>query len=133
MLSWDVVKDFTVESPPTYALGRLPEVEERYTRHRNHINESSFYKSIADYIIKDVIGDNEYVFVENEFPYKVETGIKHYLLWISKEAQGKYNVESLIKSRSEIVSSSEFTYYRNFKNNASIFEVEHYHIFAKVK
>ena len=30
MLSWDVVKDFTVESPPTYALGRLPEVEERY-------------------------------------------------------------------------------------------------------
>ena len=65
MLSWDVVKDFTVESPPTYALGRLPEVEERYTRHRNHINESKFYKSIAEYIIKDVIGDNEYVFVEN--------------------------------------------------------------------
>ena len=133
MLSWDVVKDFTVKSPPTYALGRLPEVEERYTRHRDHINESSFYSSIAEYIINDVIGDNEFVFVENEFPYKVEKGIKHYLLWISKEAQGKYDIESLIKSRPEIVSSSEFTYYRNLKNNASIFEVEHYHVFAKVK
>lgn len=131
MLSWDVVKDFTVKSPPTYALGRLPEVEERYTRHRDHINESSFYSSIAEYIINDVIGDNEFVFVENEFPYKVEKGIKHYLLWISKEAQGKYDIESLIKSRPEIVSSSEFTYYRNLKNNASIFEVEHYHVFAK--
>ena len=131
MLRWAVVKDFTVKSPPTYALGRLPEVEERYTRHRDHINESSFYSSIAEYIINDVIGDNEFVFVENEFPYKVEKGIKHYLLWISKEAQGKYDIESLIKSRPEIVSSSEFTYYRNLKNNASIFEVEHYHVFAK--
>ena len=131
MLSWNVVKGFTVQSPPTYALGRLPEVEERYTRHRDHINSSSFYSSIADYIVKDVIGDNESVFVENEFPYKVEKGIKHYLLWISKSAQGKYDIESLIKSRPEIVSSREFTYYRNFKNNASIFEVEHYHVFAR--
>ena len=131
MLSWDIVKDFTVQSPPTYALGRLPEVEERYTRHRNHINESDFYSSIADYIIKDVIGDNEYVFVENEFPYKVEEGIKHYLLWISKKAHGKYDTETLIKNRDEIKTCKEFTYYRNFKNNASIFEIEHYHVFAK--
>ena len=131
MLSWNDVKDFTVESPPTYALGRLPEVEERYTRHRDHINESSFYTSIADYILKDVIGDNEYVFVENEFPYKVEKGIKHYLLWISKKAHGKYDIETLIKNREEIITCKEFTYYRNFKNNASIFEIEHYHVFAK--
>lgn len=131
MLSWNVVKDFTVESPPTYALGRLPEVEERYTRHRDHINESSFYTSIADYIAKDVIGDNDYVFVENEFPYKVEEGIKHYLLWISKKAHGKYDPETLIKNREEIIICKEFTYYRNFKNNASIFEIEHYHVFAK--
>jgi len=131
MLSWNVVKDFTVESPPTYALGRLPEVEERYTRHRDHINESSFYTSIADYISKDVIGDNEFVFVENEFPYKIEEGIKHYLLWISKNAHGKYDPETLIKNRAEIKTCKEFTYYRNFKNNASIFEIEHYHIFAK--
>lgn len=131
MLSWNVVKDFTVESPPTYALGRLPEVEERYTRHRDHINESSFYTSIADYIAKDVIGDNDYVFVENEFPYKVEEGIKHYLLWISKKAHGKYDPETLIKNREEIITCKEFTYYRNFKNNASIFEIEHYHVFAK--
>ena len=131
MLSWNVVKDFTVESPPTYALGRLPEVEERYTRHRDHINESSFYTSIADYISKDVIGDNAYVFVENEFPYKVEEGIKHYLLWISKNAHGKYDPETLIKNRAEIKTCKEFTYYRNFKNNASIFEIEHYHVFAK--
>ena len=131
MLSWNVVKDFTVESPPTYALGRLPEVEERYTRHRDHINESSFYTSIADYISKDVIGDNAYVFVENEFPYKVEEGIKHYLLWISKNAHGKYDTGTLIKNRAEIKICKEFTYYRNFKNNASIFEIEHYHVFAK--
>ena len=90
MLSWNVVKDFTVESPPTYALGRLPEVEERYITHRDHINESSFYTLIADYIA-NVIGDNDYVFVENEFPYKVEEGIKHVYLWISKKAHGKYD------------------------------------------
>tara|TARA_B100000035_G_C20758620_1_gene447283 strand:+ start:115 stop:516 length:402 start_codon:yes stop_codon:yes gene_type:complete len=131
MLSWNVVKKFTVESPPTYALGRLPEVEERYTRHRNQIKSSKYYNSIADYILKDVLGSNEYKFTENEFPYKVEDGIKHYLLWVSKEAHGKYNIESLIKSRVEIKSCKEFTFYRNLKNNASVFEIEHYHIFAK--
>tara|TARA_Y100000389_G_C17460340_1_gene521227 strand:+ start:1092 stop:1493 length:402 start_codon:yes stop_codon:yes gene_type:complete len=133
MLSWTAIKDFTVESPPTYALGRLPEVEERYTRHCNQIKSSEYYKSIVDYIQKDVLGDKEYVFTENEFPYKVEDGIKHYLLWISKKAHGKYDPAKLISKRKEILESKEFTYYRNYKNNASIYEIEHYHVFAKYK
>ena len=32
-------------------------------------------------------------------------------LWISKKAQGKYHIETLIKNRPEIVNSSDFTYY----------------------
>ena len=131
MLGWDAVKNFTMDSPPTYALGRLDEVEERYKRHRDHINSSPFYTSIADYIQKDVLGDNEYVFTENEFPYKVAEGINHYLLWVSKRASGKFDIDSLIKSQREIKECNEFTYYRNYKNNASIYEIEHYHIFAK--
>ena len=131
MLGWDAVKNFTMDSPPTYALGRLDEVEERYKRHRDHINSSPFYTSIADYIQKDVLGDNEYVFTENEFPYKVADGINHYLLWVSKKANGKFDIDSLIKSQREIKACKEFTYYRNYKNNASIYEIEHYHIFAK--
>jgi hypothetical protein len=131
MLGWDTVKNFTIDSPPTYALGRHAEVEERYTRHRDQINSSPFYSSIADYILKDVLKDNEFVFTENEFPYKVEEGITHYLLWVSKKASGKFNIDSLIKSQKQIMDCKEFTYYRNYKNNASIYEIEHYHIFAK--
>ena len=119
MLGWDAVKNFTMDSPPTYALGRLDEVEERYTRHRHHINSSPFYTSVADYIQKDVLGDNEYVFTENEFPYKVAEGINHYLLWVSKKASGKFNIDSLIKSQREIKECKEFTYYRNYKNRCS--------------
>ena len=132
MLGWNIVKNFTMDSPPTYALGRLPEVEERYTRHRNQIMSNVHYSSVADYILKDVIRDNNFVFVENEFPYKVEDGIKHYLLWISKKAHGKYDPAKLISERKEILKSKEFTYYRNYKNNASIYEIEHYHVFAKI-
>ena len=101
MLGWDAVKNFTMDSPPTYALGRLDEVEERYTRHRDQINSSPFYTSIADYIQKDVLKYNEYVFTENEFPYKVAEGINHYLLWVSKEASGKFDIGSLIKSQNQ--------------------------------
>ena len=131
MLGWDTVKNFTIDSPPTYALGRLEEVEERYTSHRDQINSSQFYTSIADYIQKDVLKDKEYVFTENEFPYKVEEGITHYLLWISKKASGKFDIYSLIKSQKQIMDCKEFTYYRNYKNNASVYEIEHYHVFAK--
>ena len=131
MLGWDAVKNFTMDSPPTYTLGRLDEVEERYTRHRDQINSSPFYTSIADYIQKDVLKYNEYVFTENEFPYKVADDINHYLLWVSKKANGKFDIDSLIKSQREIKACKEFTYYRNYKNNASIYEIEHYHIFAK--
>ena len=131
MLGWDAVKNFTMDSLPTYTLGRLDEVEERYTRHRDQINSSPFYTSIADYIQKDVLKYNEYVFTENEFPYKVADDINHYLLWVSKKANGKFDIDSLIKSQREIKACKEFTYYRNYKNNASIYEIEHYHIFAK--
>ena len=119
MLGWDTVKKFTMDSPPTYALGRLKEVEERYTRHRDQINSNPFYTSIADYIIKDVLKDSAFVFTENEFPYKVAEGINHYLLWVSKKNSGKYDIDTLIKSQKQIKVCKEFTYYRNFKNNAS--------------
>ena len=131
MLGWNIVKNFTIDSPPKYALGRLPEVEERYTRHRDQITSSEHYSSIADYIVKDVIRDNKFVFVENDFPYKVDEGIKHYLLWVSPKAPGAVNVLGTIKSQPEIKRSKELTYYRNYKNNASIYEIEHYHIFAR--
>ena len=131
MLGWNIVKNFTIDSPPTYALGRLPEVEERYTRHRNQIMSNVYYSSVADYILKDVIRDNNFVFVENEFPYKVDEGIKHYLLWVSPTSSVSVNVLETIASQPEIKRSKEYTYYRNYKNNASIYEIEHYHIFAK--
>lgn len=131
MLGWNIVKNFTIDSPPTYALGRLPEVEERYTRHRNQIMSSEYYSSIADYILKDVIRDYNFVFTENEFPYKVDEGIKHYLLWVSPTSAVSVNVLETIASQPEIKRSKEYTYYRNYKNNASIYEIEHYHIFAK--
>ena len=128
VLSWKTLQQFNINSPPSYNLGRSFEVQEVYDKHRNwmKINKVNVKKYIN---IKFNLEKNGIVFVENEFPYNCDIGIKHYIIWISDSFS--YNTTSLEKFiQTKIGSEKKYVFYKNIPQNNSIGCVDHYHVFV---
>ena len=75
-------------------------------------------------------------FVPNNFPYFVENGISHFVLWI----RPGYNVESEDVNIRRAIGSYvitrfsrplDFCYFRNSMQHKSVPEMEHYHVFVQ--
>jgi hypothetical protein len=134
VLSWDTITKFNISSPPTYSLGRSSEIQDKYDIHREWIKSSNI--DIKKYIYdKFNLIKNGIIFIENEFPYNCEEGIKHYVIWISERYP--YSIEKLdnfIKNSLNVKDTgTEYVFYKNIPKNNSISSVNHYHVFAKFK
>ena len=130
MISWDTLKQFSVVNPPNERLYRTEETEKKYTRHRENVKEN--YGSVAKYLIHKMFSkeacDKRMVFIENTFPYNTEPNIKHMLVWINPTySENAKEVNSFIKENT----SNPFIYFKNNKQNKTILEIEHYHVFIK--
>ena len=133
VLTWETLNKFNLQSPPTYTLGRSDEIQEKYDKHRTWIKNSGI--DVKKYIYdKFNLSEKEIIFIENDFPYNCENGVKHYIIWISD----KYNyntdqLEKFIKTKLKVTETEiPYIFYKNIPKNNSIACVNHYHVFAKV-
>ena len=118
MISTKALCCFTAESPPTIALGREKHIQAQYDMFcREKENGKRFISRV-----KEILDDQEYYFIENDFPYHVEKDITHMICWYKS---GK--VESIIKKIKK--NNKIVTYWENLPQNKSIPEISHIHIF----
>ena len=109
------LKIYNIDNPPKVQLGRKEEIQKKYDIYNSNIqNRLNFLEKI-----KNEIQKNNYYFHLNDFPYDVEDDIKHYLFWYNDE---KYLNEFISKNKI-------LTYWVNNKNNLSIKEIKHSHVF----
>ena len=130
MISWEILKQFSVVNPPNVRLYREAKIENKYTLHRERIKEN--YESVAEYLIDKMFSDEacntRMVFIDNTFPYNTASNIKHMLVWINpKYSENAKEVRTFIKDNT----SKPFIYFKNSIQFKTILEVEHYHVFIQ--
>jgi hypothetical protein len=116
VISKDILKTYNINNPPLTQLCRKKEIQQKYDIYNsNNQNKKKFIEKV-----KNELKINNFYFHVNDFPYYTEDNIVHYLVWYSDE---QYLLE-FVKNNKNIL-----TYWVNNKNNSSIKEIKHAHIF----
>ena len=118
MISTKALCCFTAENPPTVMLGREKHIQEKYDIFCKERSKGKEFISR----VKEILDDQEYYFIENDFPYYVEDDITHMICWYKNGT-----VESIVKKIKK--NNKIVTYWENLPQNKSIREISHIHIF----
>lgn len=118
MISTKELCCFTAESPPTIAIGREKHIQQKYDLFcKDKQNGKSYVLRV-----NQILEDQEYLFIKNDFPYYVEKNITHMICWYKNGS-----VDSIIKKIKK--NHKIVTYWENLPQNKSIPEISHIHIF----
>ena len=107
----------------SYRLQRSDEMNIEYLKHSVKCKET--YGTLEHYVTCVILKDFtvDYVITDNNFPYYIEKGLKHKLLWTNKKMI-KSEIEEIIRNKI----SSRFVWFENLAINKSIPNIHHYHI-----
>ena len=113
-------------------LKRSEEVTKEYKKKLQEIKDSG--KTPSQYIIEAMFTQNEdYRFIENEYPYKLSKDFTHCLLW-AKQDHTMQNVdwewfcETLERGETKVIAIWE-----NSHKKKSVTGIKHYHVIIKSK
>ncbi len=142
MFSEDVLKKYPVYGPPARSwnweqlstksfnarYSRRVEDQMEYQFHR--IITQEFFADMEEYIKVSCIDPLEsYTLIPNRFSYKVDDGIRHYLLWFKPYVHLTNDmVETILRER---FPGCRMLIWQNSANQRSILTVAHYQIFVK--
>lgn len=145
--NWNELKEI-IEKKEFEKLGRFPEELQKYKMILNQIKEEFF--TIDDFILYKFFkfpyqiqnGKKKIIFLKtediqkkilvlNDFPYAIEEGIQHYLLWSLHELT-LLEIEEFLKQTFSI-QKKDYLYFINPENLKSIKNIFHIHIFVKNK
>lgn len=117
MLSTKELCCFTRVNPPGTIVLRDSHIQENYDKFcRDKENGNRFIQRV-----KDNLETADYYYTENDFPYFVESHIKHMICWYKKGT-----VDSIIH---KLGKKNIVTYWENLSHNKSVKEINHIHIF----
>ena len=116
------------KNPPHDVLRRNEFIEKKYRKYKEYLTNNN--KNIYDEIMDCYIKNNKYVITYNNFPYDVENGIYHLLLWVHPHYNLGYDDVDKILRQNGVY---EYIIFRNYENNCSVCEIVHYHIFIRNK
>lgn len=127
-VSWDEITQFDMQVI-TYDFKRKPEIQHMYSSISPEERTERMDK------IKKRLESESTFFVGNSFPYDIETGIQHDVIWTTYRAHDddienlkyfkKFVAERLGKSCDELV------LFTNHPSIKSILEIDHHHVFYK--
>jgi len=140
-ITWEEIKSFH-KNPPRYRLHRNQKMKEKYDKHIKNIKDRNIDLNnyISDkYFNKDDKNNNpDWVFVVNSFPYNLEKGIKHYLIWLNPDKVNPDKLNSDIENIVDIdkiiidnIGNTEYYYFENLCCNKSVNKVKHFQVFFK--
>jgi hypothetical protein len=118
MISTKALCCFTADSPPTIGLGREKHIQKEYDLFCKEKRRGQQFLSR----VKEILDDQEYYFIENDFPYYTEKDTTHMVCWYKKGTVDY--IMKKIKKNNKII-----TYWENLPQNKSIPEISHIHIF----
>lgn len=101
-LSWNEISKFSFENPPNKYLGRELKIEEQYKEYKLDLKNkglSSYEYIMLSYFCKG----NKYSFQVNNFPYHLDKGIKHYVLWINPSFENEFKEKKKNKWNLDII------------------------------
>lgn len=121
MLSRHELTQYSMDNPPMTMLGRSPEIQEKYDNFmRKGKNRTGFIASM-----KCRLQQEEFYFVQNDFPYHTTSNIEHWVCWYGKDTDPQ-KIVAQIREKNDII-----TYWKNHSRNMSIQEVNHIHVFIQ--
>lgn len=146
LMSWNELK-YIIETNQTDLFGRLPEDLKNYDEINNKIKQE--YLQIDDYILNKVFqfplsidevsgkkkvdrihlnNNKRSVFCINDFPYAIEKGIEHHIIWSTYE-MNENEIDEVIKFFRQGYETLNFI---NNMNKKSVKTVHHVHVLSKL-
>ena len=133
-ISWPEIRKYNFTNPPRIVLGRSLDIDSKYKKDSISIKKNG---SMERYLIEKYLSnDNDYNMAINNYPYYLEEGINHYVIWFKKEKFDIYNnpgsIEKIIKEfifENELGNSCNFIYYQNIEELRSIPSIPHVHVY----
>jgi hypothetical protein len=135
-ITWTYMMQFNFTNPPKKLLGRSEEIEKKYSRDCQIIKKNG---GTEKYLKKKYLSNgNDFCMTHNDYPYYMEDGVKHYVIWFTGRTFDRYNNPSTIeriiedfKVGNNISEESEYIYYQNIEALRSIPSIPHLHVFIR--
>ncbi len=112
---------------PLLPLKRDIKIQELYKSY-NSLKINNFKQKILK-------NSNEYMLILNDFPYNISENVLHYVLWIKNDKEHDFNfIQNKIVNLSrkiKLMYNYEFVFSYNIKENKSIQDIVHWHVFIK--
>jgi len=127
MIKWRNLSD------EDFFLYRTPEIEKNYFNYKDTITKKygSLYKYILDYVLIDKTKDYHLTF--NDYPYHLEDGVLHFLIWDLKKGEPNRNEYKKFVYKYFHPKYYDIIIRINKPNWRSIPEIKHCHLFIKLK
>ena len=101
---------------------------------KNYNTSSAGNKLKEKYRCIPNIDDNRLIFRANDFPYTMESGIEHYVVWtMRKEDVTQKEIVSILEENLGELRKYEFVTMTNSLSLKSIKSINHTHIFVRLK
>ena len=134
--SWDFLKQFHFSNPPTSPFNRTEEVERSYMLHGAEIKKEG---GVEPYLKKKYLSSEvKYNMTHNNFPYDMEEGIIHYVIWFKLESFSDFNnpieVSKIIQKFKEdnSLEIQDTVFFQNIERLRSVPGIPHIHVFVKL-
>ena len=136
-IAWEFIRQFNFTNPPRIVLGRSEDVDSKYKEDSQIIkaNGGAFKHLTKKYLSN---GD-DYNMTLNNYPYYMEDGVVHYVIWFKGDKFYRYNNSSAIENivrdfidRNDINSRNDYVYYQNIEELRSIPSIPDLHVFIKM-
>jgi hypothetical protein len=136
-ISWEFIQQFNFTNPPRIVLGRSEDVDTKYKEVSHIIKENG--GALKHLTKKYLSNGNDYNMTLNNYPYYMEDGVVHYIIWFTGDKFYRYNnspaIENIVRDYiniNNINSESDYVYYQNIEELRSIPSIPHLHVFINV-
>ena len=131
---WKNVKNIDFKKSESIKLIRKKEVQNKYNKLKEKYKKENI--DINDVIKKDVFkknnSDEKFAFEPCKFPYFLENGISHYILWCNPQYNWKKTLPLIFKNEiKKKLGNIEFGWFENEVKDRSVLGIKHFHIFFK--
>ena len=131
---WKDIKNIELKKPESIKFIRRKEVQKKYNKLKDKYKKEKI--DINDVIKKDVFKNGslneKFVFEPCKFPYFVEDGISHYILWCNPLFDWKRTLTIVFKNEiKKKLGNIEFGWFENEIKDRSVLGVKHFHIFFR--
>ena len=130
--SWSKLKEWEFFSPVAHPQSaRSPEVQAAFEKHKARLKADNV--SLESHIRKTVLEPSNglaTVMEKNAFPYDVEDGVEHYVLWTNPEAP--QTLTQTLPSPFNTYPADKIAIVKNSKSSQSVPGLPHCHVFVRI-